>query len=64
MGMKLVKKAMDGQVHMKGFTNMAQAVGVAEEPLLPGGRKAAQSPVMTITDGKPAFIFQPNQALI
>jgi len=62
--MKKVKKAVDGLVHLKGFTNMAQAFGVAEKLLLLGGRKAAQSAVMTITDGKPSFIFQTNEKVL
>merc|ERR1719181_168137 len=59
--MKKVAKAVDGLVHLKGFTNMAQAFGVAEKLLLLGGRKAVQSAVMTITDGKPSFLFQTNE---
>merc|ERR1719267_298960 len=43
---------------------MAQAFGVAEKLLLLGGRKAAQSAVMTITDGKPSFIFQTNEKVM
>merc|ERR1719238_2183915 len=62
--MKKVAKAVDGLVHLKGFTNMAQAFGVAEKLLLLGGRKAAQSAVMTITDGKPSFIFQTNEKVL
>jgi uncharacterized protein YegL len=41
-----------------GFTNMAQAFTVAEKMFLLGGRKLAQSAVLTITDGKPSFLFQ------
>jgi len=62
--MKKVKKAVDGMVHLKGFTNMAQAFGVAEKLLLLGGRKSAQSAVMTITDGKPSFLFQTNEKVL
>merc|ERR1719235_3085839 len=62
--MKKVAKAVDGLVHLKGFTNMAQAFGVAEKLLLLGGRKAAQSAVMTITDGKPSFLFQTNEKVL
>jgi len=62
--MKKVAKAVEGLVHLKGFTNMAQAFGVAEKLLLLGGRKAAQSAVMTITDGKPSFIFQTNEKVL
>merc|ERR1719281_557927 len=62
--MKKVKKAVDSLAHLKGFTNMAQAFGVAEKLLLLGGRKAAQSAVMTITDGKPSFIFQTHEKVM
>jgi uncharacterized protein YegL len=62
--MAKVKKAVKGLVHLKGFTNMAQAFTVAEKLLLLGGRKAAQSAVMTITDGKPSFVFQTNEKVL
>merc|ERR1719197_1126869 len=62
--MKKVKKAVEGLVHMKGFTNMAQAFTVAQKMLLLGGRKAAQSAVMTLTDGKPSFVFQTNEQVL
>merc|ERR1719453_1696869 len=53
-----VKTAIEGLAYKKGFTNMAQAFTVAEKMFLLGGRKLAQSAVMTITDGKPSFLFQ------
>jgi len=59
-----VKKAVQGLAHMKGFTNMAQAFTVAQKLLLLGGRKAAQSAVMTLTDGKPSFVFQTNEQVL
>merc|ERR1719388_317662 len=62
--MKKVKKAVEGLAHMKGFTNMAQAFGVAEKLLLLGGRRTAQSAVMTLTDGKPSFLFQTNEKVL
>merc|ERR1719240_2567188 len=40
-----------------GFTNMAQAFGLAEKMLLLNGRKRAMSAVLTLTDGKPSFLF-------
>merc|ERR1719453_2675039 len=52
-----VKTAIEGLAYKKGFTNMAQAFTVAEKMFLLGGRKLAQSAVMTITDGKPSFLF-------
>merc|ERR1719331_3140718 len=59
-----VKAAVDGMAHMKGFTNMAQAFGVAEKLLLLGGRRVAQSAVLTLTDGKPSFLFQTNEKVL
>merc|ERR1719421_2494774 len=62
--MKKVQKAVEGLKHLKGFTNMAQAFGSAEKLLLLGGRRLAQSAVMTITDGKPSFLFQTNEKVL
>merc|ERR1719473_241198 len=44
--------------HQKGFTNMAQGFVLAEKLLQQGSRKEAQSAVMTISDGKPSFLFE------
>merc|ERR1711907_267619 len=55
---KKVKAAVGSLTFTKGFTNMAQAFGVADKLLGLGGRKTAQSSVITITDGKPSFVFQ------
>jgi uncharacterized protein YegL len=43
---------------LKGFTNMAQAFAMAETMYTEGGRQEAQSAVLTITDGRPSFIYQ------
>merc|ERR1719182_1229889 len=48
----------------KGFTNMAQAFILAEKYFLLDGRKTAQSAVMTLTDGKPSFLFQTNEKVL
>jgi len=56
--MDKVKKAVEGMTYQKGFTNMAQAFGTAEKMFLLGGRRKAMSAVLTITDGKPSFLFQ------
>jgi hypothetical protein len=56
-----VKTAVDGLAYTKGFTNMAQAFTIAEKMFLIGGRQESQSAVMTITDGKPSFLFQTYQ---
>merc|ERR1719409_289859 len=59
-----VKQAITNLEYTKGFTNMAQAFGVAEKMFLLGGRKEAQSAVMTLTDGKPSFLFQTYQKVM
>jgi len=56
--MAKVKSAVEAMEFKKGFTNMAQAFTLAENLLLLEGRKEAQSAVMTLTDGKPSFLFQ------
>jgi len=56
--MDKVSAAIQGLAYTKGFTNMAQAFGVAERLLLLCGRRKAQSAVMTLSDGKPSFLFQ------
>merc|ERR1719440_239500 len=59
-----VKAAIEGIEYMKGFTNMAQAFTAAGKMFLLGGRRKAQSAVMTITDGKPSFIFQTHEKVM
>merc|ERR1719482_608177 len=59
-----VKAAIEGMSFQKGFTNMAQAFILAEKQFLLGGRKMAQSAVMTLTDGKPSFLFQTNEKVM
>jgi len=56
--MEEVTTAIEGLTYLKGFTNMAQAFGVAERLLFLGSRRKAQSAVMTLSDGKPSFLFQ------
>jgi hypothetical protein len=55
------KVAAAGMEHQKGFTNMAQAFSLAEKLLQQRGRKEAQSAVLTITDGKPSFLFETTE---
>jgi len=62
--MSEVKAAIEGLEWLKGFTNMAQAFGKAEGMLIRGGRKIAQSAVLTLTDGKPSFLFQTHQRIM
>merc|ERR1719161_2627710 len=59
-----VKQAIEGLEYMKGFTNMAQAFTEAEMMFLLGGRRKAQSAVMTITDGKPSFLFNTREKVM
>jgi hypothetical protein len=59
-----VKKAVEGLEYKKGFTNMAQAFDLAEKMFLLGGRKRAMSAVMTLTDGKPSFLFQTYEKVL
>ena len=40
-----------------GFTNMFQALTVAEQLFILGVREGAMSAVLTLTDGKPSFLF-------
>jgi len=56
-----VKEAVAGMAHQKGFTNMAQGFVLAEKLLQQRGRKDAQSAVMTISDGKPSFLFETSE---
>merc|ERR1719311_1372610 len=62
--MSKVQKAVEGLAYQKGFTNMAQAFTVAEKFFLLGGRKKAMAAVMTITDGKPSFLFQTKEKVL
>jgi len=59
-----VKKAVEGLEYKKGFTNMAQAFDLAEKMFLLGGRKKAMSAVLTLTDGKPSFLFQTYEKVL
>jgi len=47
----------------RGFTNMAQAFSAADTVFLNGGRQHAQSIVIVISDGKPSFNFQTENAV-
>merc|ERR1740139_196619 len=55
------REAAAGMQHQKGFTNMAQAFVLARKLLTQRGRKEAQSAVMTISDGKPSFLFETTE---
>jgi uncharacterized protein YegL len=55
------KEAAAAMEHQKGFTNMAQAFVLARKLLTQKGRGYAQSAVMTISDGKPSFLFETRE---
>merc|ERR1719236_166508 len=59
-----VAAAVKGLAYLKGFTNMAQAFTSAEKLLLLGGRRKARSAVLTLTDGKPSFLFQTHEKVM
>merc|ERR1719217_113291 len=62
--MAAVKTALEGLEYKKGFTNMAQAFTEAENILLLGSRRKAQSAVLTLTDGKPSFKFMTHEKVM
>jgi hypothetical protein len=62
--MAKVTAALEGLEFKKGFTNMAQAFTEAEKVLLLGGRRRAQSAVLTLTDGKPSFKFMTHEKVM
>merc|ERR550514_2230958 len=62
--MDKVTSAVQGLKYLKGFTNMAQAFASAEKLLLLNGRRNAQSAVLTLTDGKPSFLFQTHEKVM
>jgi len=57
----LAQNAIQALVWQKGFTNMAQALTLADTMLGRGGRSTAQSAILLITDSKPSFEFQTFQ---
>jgi hypothetical protein len=59
--MAATKVAAAEMNHQKGFTNMAQAFVLARKLLTQNGRKEAQSAVLTISDGKPSFLFETRE---
>jgi len=56
-----VEKAVAGMERQAGFTNMAQAYALGDKLLQQNGRKAAQSAILTVTDGKPSFLFETRE---
>jgi len=59
--MEAVKTAAAGMEHQRGFTNMAQGFVLAQKLLQQKSRKDAQSAIMTISDGKPSFLFETTE---
>jgi len=59
--MAAVKTAAAAMEHQKGFTNMAQGFVLAQKLLQQRSRKDAQSAIMTISDGKPSFLFETTE---
>jgi len=58
--MKVVRDKILALTWQRGFTNMAQALSLADV-MLQQGRKEAQSAVMVLSDGKPSFWYQTIQ---
>mmetsp|Transcript_130844 Transcript_130844/g.317830 ORF Transcript_130844/g.317830 Transcript_130844/m.317830 type:complete len:996 (-) Transcript_130844:110-3097(-) len=54
----LVRQKISEQTWQRGFTNMAQALALADTMLSQGGRSEAQSAVLVISDGKYSFAYQ------
>jgi len=61
--MASVEEATSGMQYLKGFTNMAQGLVLAEAMFTENGRADSQSAIMVITDGKPSFSFQTQQVV-
>lgn len=59
-----VKTSIEGLKWQRGFTNMAQALAMAEKMMLTDGRKEAQSAVMVITDGKPTLLYETQEKVM
>jgi len=57
----VVRTATEAMEHQRGFTNMAQGFVLGEKLLMQKGRKDAQSAIMTISDGKPSFLFETTE---
>jgi len=61
--MDTVKTNIAAMKYQGGFTNMAQALVLAES-MLKSGRHKAQSAVLVVTDGKPTKVFETNQQVV
>jgi len=56
-----VETAVAGMAHLRGFTNLAQSFKLAQKLLVQRGRSEAQSAILTISDGKPSFMWETKQ---
>jgi len=61
--METVEQVVGELPYLKGFTNMAQSLTLANAMFTENGRETAQSAIMVITDGKPSFTFQTQQVV-
>mmetsp|Transcript_130843 Transcript_130843/g.317827 ORF Transcript_130843/g.317827 Transcript_130843/m.317827 type:complete len:992 (-) Transcript_130843:108-3083(-) len=57
----LVRTKIREQTWQRGFTNMAQALTLADTMLAQGGRENAQSAVLVLSDGKYSFKYQTQE---
>jgi len=57
----LVRTKLREQTWQRGFTNMAQALSMADTMLSQGGRESAQSAVLVLSDGKYSFKYQTRE---
>lgn len=60
---KKLDAVIDKLKWQRGFSNFAQAFSMAQVAFLNGGRKRAHSMMLIVTDGKPSFHFQTEQAM-
>jgi len=57
----IVRQKLAATTWQRGFTNMAQALNLADNMLTQGGRQEAQSAVLVLSDGKYSFRFQTRE---
>ena len=57
----VIMTSLTNLVHHKGFNNMAQAFGMAEDMFMKGMCKDASQGVLMITDLQPSFAYMTNE---
>merc|ERR1719401_450645 len=62
--MDKVEKKIEQLKYLGGFTNVAQALSLADTMLSQGGRADAQSAIMVISDGKYSMEYQTAQEVL